>query len=317
MLWNQKSVAELFEKPFFDLLKQAHSVHRKNFNPNQIELCALINIKTGGCPEDCGFCNQSAHFKTDLKKEPLMPLEEVIEKAKKLKDMGVQRCCLGAAWRTPPKKEFPRILEMVTKIKKLGFETCFTLGFLDKNQAEQLKKAGLDYYNHNIETSPEFYKSIVSTHTFQDRIDTVEIVGKANIKVCCGGLFGMGETREDRIHFFLSLISLKHPPESIPINRMIRFSKTPLQNVNVLPMFEYIRTVAVARILFPKSRVRLAGGRIELSESDQALCFYAGANSIHVGDILLTSQNKSYEADLSLMKELGIQPIQPGYQLAS
>jgi biotin synthase len=316
MPWNQKSVTALFEKPFFDLLHQAHDLHRRNFNPNQIELCALINIKTGACPEDCGFCNQSAHFKTGLKKEPLLPLEKVIEKAKKLKDMGVQRCCLGAAWRTPPKKEFPQVLEMVREIKKLGFETCFTLGFLDKNQAEQLKNAGLDYYNHNIETSPEFYKSIVSTHTFQDRIETVKTVADANIKVCCGGLFGMGEKREDHISFFLSLINLKNPPESIPINRMIRFSNTPLQDVNILPMLEYIRAVAVARILFPKSKIRLAGGRIELSESDQALCFYAGANSIHVGDTLLTSQNKSYIADLSLMKELGIQPIQPGYELA-
>ncbi|MBS0272036.1 MAG: biotin synthase BioB [Proteobacteria bacterium] len=313
MIWNKKLIAELFKKPFFDLLKQAHDVHHQNFNHNQIELCALINIKTGACPEDCGFCNQSAHFKTGLKKESLMSLEDVVEKAKKLKNMGVQRCCLGAAWRTPPKKEFPKILEMVTEIKKLGFETCFTLGFLDKEQAEQLKNAGLDYYNHNIETSPEFYASVVSTHTFQDRIDTVETVAKADIKVCCGGLFGMGETREDRISFFLSLINLKSPPESIPINRMIRFPKTPLQDVKVLHMFEYIRTIAVARILFPKSRVRLAGGRIELSESDQALCFYAGANSIHVGDVLLTSQNKSYVSDLLLMKELGIQPIQPKY----
>jgi len=317
MTWTQKSLVALFEKPFFDLLTQANEVHRENFNQNKIELCALINIKTGACPEDCGFCNQSAHFKTGLKKEPLMALDEVVEKAKKLKDMGVQRCCLGAAWRRPPKKEFPRILEMVTEIKKLGFETCFTLGFLDEDQAEQLKNAGLDYYNHNIETSPEFYKSVVSTHTFQDRIDTVETVAKANIKVCCGGLFGMGETRDDRVSFFLSLLSLKTPPKSIPINRMIRFSKTPLQDVKILNMFEYIRTIAVARILFPKSRVRLAGGRVELSESDQALCFYAGANSIHVGDILLTSQNKSYVADLALMKELGIQPIQPDYLLAS
>ncbi len=317
MAWDHNSITELFEKPFFDLLTQAHKVHRQNFNQNQIELCALINIKTGGCPEDCGFCNQSAHFKTGLKKEALMSLENVVENAKKLKDMGVRRCCLGAAWRTPPKKEFPRVLEMVTELKKLGFETCFTLGFLNNDQAEQLKNAGLDYYNHNIETSPEFYKSIVSTHNFQDRIDTVETVAKAHIKVCCGGLFGMGEKREDRISFFLSLSNLKSPPESIPINRMIRFSKTPLQDVDVLHMFEYIRTIAVARILFPKSRVRLAGGRNELSESDQTLCFYAGANSIHVGDILLTSQNKSYASDLSLMKELGLQPIEPGYMSAS
>lgn len=317
MTWTQKSLRALFEKPFFDLLNQANEVHRENFDQNQIEFCALINIKTGGCPEDCGFCNQSAHFKTDLKKEPLMALHEVIERAKKLKDLGVKRCCLGAAWRKPPKKEFPQILEMVTEIKKLGFETCFTLGFLDEDQAKQLKDAGLDYYNHNIETSHEFYKSVVSTHSFQDRINTVEIVGKANIKVCCGGLFGMGETREDRISFFLSLLGLETTPKSIPINRMIRFSKTPLQDVKVLHVFEYIRTLAITRILFPTSRIRLAGGRSELSESEQALCFYVGANSIHVGDILLTAQNKSYASDLSLMKELGIQPIQPEYLLVS
>ncbi|MBI2707728.1 MAG: biotin synthase BioB [Proteobacteria bacterium] len=317
MGWAQKSVTALFEKPFFDLLSQAHKVHCQNFNQNQIELCALINIKTGACPEDCNFCNQSAHFKTGLKRESLMDLEKVIEKATALKELGVKRCCLGAAWRSPPKKDFPRVLEMIKGVKNLGFETCVTLGFLDTEQAKQLKDAGLDYYNHNIEASPEFYPSIVSTHTFQDRVETVEIVAENNIHVCCGGIFGLGETRKDRISFFLALSSLKSPPKSIPINRMIRFSQTPLQDVDILDMFEFVRTIAVARILFPQSRVRLSGGRKELSESDQALCFYAGANSIFVGDTLLTAENKNFKSDLSLMKRLGIQPIHTDYQVTS
>ena len=311
-----KSITELFEKPFFDLLAQAHNTHRQNFNHNEIELCALINIKTGGCPEDCGFCNQSAHFKTGLKKESLMPLEKVIEKAKKLKDIGVQRCCLGAAWRRPSKRDLPMVVKMVKELKKLGFETCVTLGFLDNEQAQELKTAGLDYYNHNIESSPEFYPSIVSTHTFEDRINTVEVVAENNIKVCCGGIVGLGETREDRIRFFLALKRLKNPPTSIPINRMIHFSQVPLQHVEALDIFEFIRMIAIARILFPQSKVRLTGGRKELSDAEQSLCFYAGANSIHVGDILLTSENKTFNSDVSLMKRLNINPILPEYMSA-
>lgn len=317
MKWSQESVSSLFDKPFFDLLTQAHTIHRQNFNHNEIELCALINIKTGGCPEDCGFCNQSAHFKTGLKKEALMPLDEVIEKAQKLKDMGVQRCCLGAAWRRPSKKDLPLVIEMVKELKKLGFETCVTLGFLENEQAQELKAAGLDYYNHNIESSPEFYPSIVSTHTFQDRINTVEVVAENDIKVCCGGIVGLGETREDRINFFLALLSLKNPPLSIPINRMIHFSKVPLQDVESLDIFEFVRMIAIARILFPQSKVRLTGGRKELSDAEQALCFYAGANSIHVGDILLTSENKTFNSDVSLMKRLNINPILPDYMSAA
>jgi biotin synthase len=316
MEWSQDSVTELFEKPFFDLLTQAHHIHKQNFNHHEIELCALINIKTGGCPEDCGFCNQSAHFKTGLKKESLMPLEDVIEKAKKLKDIGVQRCCLGAAWRRPSKRDLPRVLEMIKELKILGFETCVTLGLLENEQAQELKAAGLDYYNHNIESSPEFYPSIVSTHSFQDRINTVNVVADNHIKVCCGGIVGLGETREDRIHFFLALARLKNPPTSIPINRMVPFSQTPLQDVEPLDIFEFIRMIAIARILFPRSKVRLTGGRKELSDAEQALCFYAGANSIHVGDILLTSQNKKFNSDVSLMKRLNIQSIKPEYMSA-
>lgn len=316
MEWSVTSLTELFEKPFFDLLTQAHNIHRQNFNHNEIELCALINIKTGGCPEDCGFCNQSAHFKTGLKKESLMPLEDVIEKAKKLKDIGVQRCCLGAAWRRPSKRDLPMVAEMVKELKNLGFETCVTLGFLDNEQAQELKNAGLDYYNHNIESSPEFYPSIVSTHTFQDRINTVEVVAENDIKVCCGGIVGLGETREDRIHFFLALKGLKTPPTSIPINRKINFAQTPLQDIEPLDIFEFIRMIAIARILFPQSKVRLTGGRKELSDAEHTLCFYAGANSIHVGDILLTSENKTFNSDVSLMKRLNIQPIRPEYMSA-
>jgi biotin synthase len=313
MDWDYVSLKQLFDKPFFELLTQAHEIHQKNFSPPAIELCALINIKTGGCPEDCGFCNQSAHFKTGLQKESLISVSAVIEKAKKLKDMGVQRCCLGAAWRSPPKKEFSHVLKMITEIKKLGFETCVTLGFLEKDQAKELKEAGLDYYNHNIETSAEFYSSIVTTHTFEDRLETVKVVADSHLRVCCGGIFGLGETRKDRINFFLALSQLKTPPQSIPINRMIRFPKTPLQNVEVLDGFEFIRTIAVARILFPKSRVRLSGGRKELSEYQHTLCFYAGANSIFVGDTLLTAENKSYLWDLSLLEKLDLHHLTPSY----
>lgn len=311
--WTHQSVQDLFEKPFFDLISQAHEIHGRHFDPSRIELCALINIKTGGCPEDCGFCHQSAHFKTGLDREALMDVESVVQKAKKLKHLGVQRCCLGAAWRTPPKKDFPRVIEMIRHVKAIGFETCVTLGFLDQQQANQLKDAGLDYYNHNIETSPEFYANVVSTHSFQDRLTTVQNVSRAKINVCCGGIVGLGESREDRINFLLALSQIKTLPKSIPINRMIRFDKTPLKDVETLDVFEFIRTIAVTRIMFPQSMVRLSGGRKELSESDQALCFYAGANSIFVGDKLLTAQNQSFDSDMFLMKRLNLKPVRPVY----
>lgn len=306
-------ILHLFDKPFFELISEAHKIHSAHFQKQEIELCALINIKTGACPEDCGFCNQSAHFKTGLKREALMDLEAVLKKAQDLKKLGVKRLCLGAAWRSPPKKDFPKVIEMIKAIRNMEFETCVTLGFLDDEQAQDLKVAGLDYYNHNIETSPDYYSEIVTTHSFQQRIDTVNTVANAGIKVCCGGIVGLGENLKDRAQFLLELRKLPTAPRSIPINRMIHFDKTPLGQIDKMDIFEFVKTIAVARILFPESMIRLSGGRLELSESDHALCFYAGANSIFVGDSLLTADNKSFMSDLSLMKQLDLKPIRPTY----
>jgi biotin synthase len=304
--WTIEKITNLFEEPFFQVLEKARKVFKKNFPKENIEMCSLINIKTGGCPENCTFCNQSAHFKTNLEKTSLLDPEIIKEKVRNLKKMGVKRCCLGGAWRKLPEHDLPKIEKLIKIIKQGGLEACLTAGFLTPDQAHKLKESGLDYYNHNIESSREFYPKIVSTHTFEDRLQTLQNVEASGLKTCCGGIVGLGETRTDRIHFLFELSQLKPPPQSIPINRMIHFPNTPLESLDPLDKIEFIKTIAVTRILFPTSKVRLSGGRKELSQVEQAFCFYAGANSIFVGDTLLTAENQSFEDDQTLLSTLGL-----------
>jgi len=304
--WGEQRVAEHFNLPFMELVHQAYSIYRQHFDPTQMELCSLLSIKSGACPEDCGYCSQSAHFKTELKKEPLLDIDQVLAKAKEAKKNGAHRFCMGAAWRSPPKKDMPKVIAMIKGVKELGLETCVTLGMLDQQQAGEFKKAGLDFYNHNLDTSPEFYKKIITTRTYQDRLDTLENVRKAGIKVCCGGIFGMGETREDRIQFLLQLYNLSHPPESITINRLVAIKGTPLENAQPIENFEFVRTIAVARCMFPKSAIRLSAGREAMSDETQTLCFMAGANSIFYGEKLLTTKNASQNRDEQLFNKLGM-----------
>ncbi len=301
---KKQTINELFELPFFELVEQARTVHKKNFPNDDIELCALLSIKTGNCPEDCAYCPQSGHFKTNIKKEKLYDLETVIEKAKIAKTKGVKRFCMGAAWKTPPKKDFPKVIAMIKAVKDLGLETCVTLGALTLDEAEELKAAGLDYYNHNLDSSKNFYKKIITTRTYQQRLETLNHIQTANLKTCCGGILGMGETRSDRVEFLFELSKLKKIPESIPINQLIAIKGTPLEHAKKLDAFEFIKTIAAARILFPQSRLRLSAGRERMAETTQALCFMAGANSIFYGDVLLTAKNPSEIQDKQLMKKL-------------
>jgi biotin synthase len=305
---TQAQVTSLYELPFMDLLHQAHTVHRANFNVNEMECCTLINIKTGRCPEDCAYCPQSAHFDTGLTPEKLFNTDEVTASAKAAKAAGATRVCMGAAWRNPPKKDFPKVLEMIKAVKKEGLEACVTLGMLDEAQAKQLHEAGLDYYNHNLDTSPEYYKKIVSTRTHEDRLQTLERVKNAGINTCCGGIVGMGETREDRVQFFLALLNVPGPLKSIPINQLMRVEGTPLANATPIAPFEFVRTIAIARLLFPKARVRLSAGRENMSDELQAMCFYAGANSMWLGEKLLTTKNPSIDHDMMLLNTLGMTP---------
>lgn len=304
--WDTLAVSTLYELPFFELIQQAYAVHKKNFDPTQIQFSCLANIKTGACPEDCTYCTQSAHYKTGLKREKLMDVEAVVEQAKTAQKNGAKRFCMGAAWRSPPKKDFPKVIEIVKSVKRLGLETCITLGLLEQTQAEELKAAGLDFYNHNLDTSKEYYPEIITTRTFQDRIDTIEKVVNAGINVCCGGILGLGETREDRISLLISLSQLSQCPESIPINKLIPFGGTPLANSQPIDSFEFIRTIAVTRIMFPAAKVRLSAGREGMSEETQAWCFMAGANSIFIGDKLLTAPNPDCDKDIQLLSKLGI-----------
>jgi len=308
--WEQTTVEELFAMPLLDLVAQARTVYKRHFDTNEIELCALLSVKTGTCPEDCAYCPQSAHYKTGVEKEKLLPLAEITKKAKLAKQNGATRFCLGAAWRSPTKKGLPQIIEYIKAIKALGLESCVTLGMLDDEQAQQLKAAGLDYYNHNLDTSPRYYQEIISTRTYQDRLDTLESVRKANIHVCCGGIIGMGETRADRIEFLLQLSRLPEPPASLPINRLIPIKGTPLEDTPQIDNFEFIRTIAVARILFPKTMLRLAAGRETMSAEMQALCFMAGANSVFYGDKLLTAGNATCNDDQQLLQQLGMRAKQ-------
>lgn len=305
-MWDHEKIYDLFETPFIRLLHKAQSIHQANFNPDEIELCSLLSIKTGACPEDCGYCAQSGHYDTGLQTEKLYDVATVIKHAKIAKESGAKRFCMGAAWRSPPKKQFPHILKMVQEVKELGLETCMTLGMLNQEEAVQLKEAGLDYYNHNLDTSPEHYKKIVSTRTYQDRIDTLCHVHEAGINVCCGGILGMGESREDRIALLLQLSLLPAAPRSIPINQLKPFEGTPLENAPPIDLFEYIRFIAVTRIMFPTSMVRLSCGREDMSEEAQTLCFMAGANSIFIGDKLLTSTNTKHEKDVELLQKLNL-----------
>jgi biotin synthase len=296
----------LFEQAFSDLIHRAQSVHRRHFDPNMVQLSTLLSIKTGGCPEDCAYCPQSVRYQTGVQSQDLLPLGEVVDSARRAKDTGATRFCMGAAWRGPKDKELEPVLEMVRAVKALGLETCATLGMLREGQALKLKNAGLDYYNHNLDTAPEFYGDIITTRVYAERLDTLEQVRNAGIHVCCGGIVGMGETRRQRAGLIAQLAGLDPHPESVPINNLVQVQGTPLYGTEPLDPLEFVRTIAVARITMPSSYVRLSAGRQQMSEAVQALCFLAGANSIFYGDKLLTTGNPDVERDRALMDKLGI-----------
>ena len=312
--WRIEEVNALLAMPFSDLMFKAHQVHREHFTANQVQISTLLSIKTGACPEDCGYCSQSAKNDTSLEREKLLPLQEVIDSAKTAQTQGATRFCMGAAWRNPTDKNLERVIEMVQAVKGLGMETCVTLGMLTDRQASRLKDAGLDYYNHNLDTSPEFYGNVISTRTYQDRLDTLDHVRNAGINVCSGGILGMGETRQDRARLLQQLANMKFHPESVPINDLVKIEGTPLSGVDKLDPFEFIRVVAAARIMMPKSYVRLSAGRTEMTDEMQAWCFFAGANSMFYGDKLLTTDNPGESHDQQLFTRLGIQTEagQPG-----
>jgi biotin synthase len=307
--WSRGEIEGLFRLPFNDLLFRAHSLHREHFDANAVQVSTLLSIKTGACPEDCKYCSQSGHHSTGLEKEKLLEIEKVVAEAQAAKEAGSSRFCMGAAWRSPREKDMPYVLEMVRQVKALGMETCMTLGMLSREQSQQLAEAGLDYYNHNLDTSPEYYNQIITTRTYQDRLDTLSHVREAGMKVCSGGIVGMGETRNDRVGLLQSLANLPQHPDSVPINMLVKIAGTPLEGVEDLDHLEFVRTVAVARILMPKSFVRLSAGREEMDDSTQALCFFAGANSIFYGCKLLTTTNKEMSADQALFQRLGIHPL--------
>lgn len=303
---NKKFIQSLYQLPFFELIGKAHTFHQSYFDRREIELCALLSIKTGACPEDCRYCPQSGHYNTGLKKEPLMDLDAIIAHAKEAKKLGAKRFCMGAAWRTPPKKDWPVIKKTIAAVKGLGLETCMTLGMITQQQANELKIAGLDYYNHNLDTSPEYYRYIISTRKYDDRLKTIKHVINAGINVCCGGILGLGESRNDRVSFLYELTQLDSPPKSIPINKLITIKGTPLENQKAIDSFEFVRTIAVCRILFPRSKIRLSAGRETMNEEMQAWCYMAGANSIFIGDKLLTAKNPSENQDYALLKKLNL-----------
>lgn len=304
--WQIEEVIELFSMPFNDLIFKASSLHREFHNPNQVQISTLLSIKTGGCPENCKYCPQSAHYDTGLQKQALMPIDEIVASANNAKKAGASRFCMGAAWRSLHDRDVEKICEIVQAVKDTGMETCMTLGMLTEKQSKQLKEAGLDYYNHNIDSSEEFYAEIISTRNFQDRLNTLKNVREAGMNVCSGGIVGMGETREDRAKMLIILANLPKQPESVPINMLVRVKGTPLENTQELDQFEFIRTIAVARIMMPKSKVRLSAGREEMNEQTQALCFLAGANSIFYGEKLLTTQNPQMQKDQELLSKLGM-----------
>jgi len=304
--WTVSEVNQLFALPFMDLLFQAQSVHRAIFPLNEVQVSTLLSIKTGACPEDCKYCPQSARYDTGLEKEQLMEVAKVIKAAKDAKATGSTRFCMGAAWKNPKQRDMPYLQEMIKEVKALGLESCMTLGMLDNRQAQQLSDAGLDYYNHNLDTSPEYYEKIITTRTYQDRLDTLENVRNAGMKVCSGGIVGLGEGGKDRSGLLVQLANMPKQPESVPINKLVKVKGTPLESVEDLDDFDFIKTIAVARILMPKSHVRLSAGREDMSEQTQALCFMAGANSIFYGCKLLTTANPDENSDMRLFNKLGI-----------
>ncbi|MDV5225506.1 biotin synthase BioB [Providencia rettgeri] len=306
--WTTKQANELFSMPFFELLFQAQQIHRQHFDPQQVQVSTLLSIKTGACPEDCKYCAQSARYKTGLETERLMEVQQVLESAKKAKQAGSTRFCMGAAWRNPRERDMPYLEMMVKEVKSLGMETCMTLGMIDDNQAQRLAEAGLDYYNHNLDTSPEYYGNIITTRTYQDRLDTLDNVRSAGIKVCSGGILGLGEKVSDRAALLVQLANLPKPPESVPINMLMKVEGTPMADNEDVDAFDFIRTIAVARIMMPTSYVRLSAGREYMNEQTQALCFMAGANSVFYGCKLLTTPNPDENKDLALFKKLNINP---------
>ena len=310
--WQREEVQVLFDLPLNDLLYQAQTIHRQNFDANAIQLSTLLNIKTGACAEDCSYCSQSVVHDTSLKVEPLMDEATVMESAREAKKNGASRFCMGAAWRSPTPKGFERILEIINGVKSLGLETCATLGMLTSEQAHQLKQAGLDYYNHNLDTSAEYYDKVITTRSFQDRLDTLSFVRDAGMKVCCGGIVGMGEEQTDRVGLLMTLANLEYHPESVPVNLLVKIEGTPLAEAEALDVFEFIRCIAVARILMPSSLVRLSAGRQSLSDEAQAMCFLAGANSIFYGERLLTTDNPEADADRMLFDRLGLYAMESG-----
>ncbi len=306
--WRLDEVQSLFDMPFNDLIFRAQTVHRENFDANEIQISSLLSIKTGACSEDCGYCPQSARFDADLMPEALLPIEEVLKAAKTAKQQGASRFCMGAAWRSPKDRDIDRVVEMVQEVKSLGMETCVTLGMLTEKQTKALKEGGLDYYNHNLDTSEDYYSEVITTRTYQDRLDTLERVRDAGINVCCGGIVGMGESEVDRAKLLIELANLPKHPESVPINMLVQVEGTPMAGTEKLDPIVFVRTIAVARILMPESRVRLSAGRTEMSDEMQALCFLAGANSIFYGEKLLTTDNPMTSHDHDLFNRLGIYP---------
>ena len=307
--WTVEEITALFELPFADLMHRAQTVHRENFDPNGVQVSTLLSIKTGGCSEDCGYCPQAARYHTDVENQDLMQLEEVLAAARAAKESGASRFCMGAAWRSPKQRDLEPVLAMIREVKAMGLETCATLGMLKDGQAEQLKDAGLDYYNHNLDTAPEYYGDVITTRTYQDRLDTLERVREQDIHVCCGGIIGMGETRSQRAGLLAQLANMERPPESVPINLLTQVEGTPMYGMDELDPFEFVRTIAAARITMPQSFVRLSAGRQSMHEGIQALCFLAGANSIFYGEKLLTTGNPEAEADKALFGKLGIHPL--------
>ncbi|XRX42393.1 MAG: biotin synthase BioB [Buchnera aphidicola (Eriosoma harunire)] len=304
--WTYENTLRLMNTPFFELMFTAQKIHRKYFNPNKIQISSLLSIKTGNCPEDCKYCPQSSRYHTNVKSHPLLNIEKIIHEAQKAKKSGSTRFCMGAAWKHPKDKDIPYLIKIIKAIKKLGLETCMTLGELTQIQAESLSNAGLDYYNHNLDTSSDFYHKIITTRTYQDRLNTLNIIRKSGMKICSGGILGLGESIDDRINFLVQLANLDIPPESIPINKLIKVKGTPLENIENINSFEFIKIIAVTRIMMPNSYIRLSAGRENMNDQMQAMCFMAGANSIFHGCKLLTMNNPDINHDIQLFKELNL-----------
>jgi biotin synthase len=307
--WSSAEALALYQLPFNDLLFRAQSVHRQHFDPNRVQLSRLLNIKTGGCPEDCGYCSQSSHHATGLAASKLMDVETIVAEARKAKEGGATRYCMGAAWRNPKPRDMDAVVEIVGAVKALGLETCMTLGMLDREQADRLNEAGLDYYNHNVDTSERHYPNVITTRAYADRLETLENVRASGMKVCCGGILGIGETEQDRVDMLVTLANLPEPPESVPINMLIPIAGTPLAKADPVGPIEFVRVIALARIMMPGSFVRLSAGRAAMTDEMQALCFFAGANSIFVGDTLLTAGNPADAADRKLFRRLGLEAL--------